>query len=410
VLPDDRPDRGRAVPRRARRLAGLHPLAVRRAGARPLGAGDRGADARAARHRDRSRCTPTTASCCGCRTPARRLGRRPTDGTSADDPGAGAGPGRRVAGRRRPARGAGARRRRRRGDRGRRARPTPRCSPAGSASAPPGPCCCPSAGPAAHPAVAAAPARRRTCWPSPAAVRVLPDRAGDLPRVPAGRLRRARPAGAAARHRQPQVRITEVETEQAVAVRASLLFGYLAGYMYEGDAPLAERGPRRWRWTASCWPSCWAPSRAARPARPRRAGRPRARAAAADPDRRAKDADDVARPAAGARRPAHRRGRGAHRRPGRRLARPSSRASAASTPPGSRARSAGPPSRTPPGCATRSACRAARRAPRRPRPAVERPDRSTWSPATPAPTGRSPPTWRRGSASASRSSRVPSGR
>ncbi len=48
----DRPDGARrAVPRRARRLADRDPLAVRRPGARPVGAGDRGPAARALRHR-----------------------------------------------------------------------------------------------------------------------------------------------------------------------------------------------------------------------------------------------------------------------------------------------------------------------------------------------------------------------
>ena len=55
------------------------------------------------------------------------------------------------------------------------------------------------------------------------------------------------------------------------------------------------------------------------------------------------------------------------------------------------ARSAGPPSRTSAGCATGSACRS------RPAPPTSSPSRSTtrwptWSPATPAPTARSPPT------------------
>ena len=44
-------DRGRAVPRRARRLAGRRALAVRRPGARAVGAGHRGAAARAVRRR-----------------------------------------------------------------------------------------------------------------------------------------------------------------------------------------------------------------------------------------------------------------------------------------------------------------------------------------------------------------------
>ena len=42
IAADRPPDRGRALPRRARRLADLPPLAVRRSGACPVGAGDRG--------------------------------------------------------------------------------------------------------------------------------------------------------------------------------------------------------------------------------------------------------------------------------------------------------------------------------------------------------------------------------
>ncbi|HUG85130.1 MAG TPA: helicase-related protein, partial [Euzebya sp.] len=38
-----------------------------------------------------------------------------------------------------------------------------------------------------------------------------------------------------------RVRITQVTTEMASPFASSLLFDYLAGYMYEGDAPLAER-------------------------------------------------------------------------------------------------------------------------------------------------------------------------
>ncbi len=38
-----------------------------------------------------------------------------------------------------------------------------------------------------------------------------------------------------------QVRVSHVETEMASPFSSSLLFDYIAGYMYEGDAPLAER-------------------------------------------------------------------------------------------------------------------------------------------------------------------------
>ena len=58
----------------------------------------------------------------------------------------------------------------------------------------------------------------------------------------AGRLRRARPGRPDARHRaRAGSRVVEVETQHAVAVRQSLLFGYVAQFLYEGDSPLAER-------------------------------------------------------------------------------------------------------------------------------------------------------------------------
>ncbi len=64
-------DRGRAVPRRARRLAAGRPLAVRRAGARAVGAGDRRRGCASATASTPRRCPPTTASCCGSRRPTR---------------------------------------------------------------------------------------------------------------------------------------------------------------------------------------------------------------------------------------------------------------------------------------------------------------------------------------------------
>ena len=68
-----RPHRGRrAVPRRDRRLADLHPVAVRRPGARALGDGDRGANELGRRRSRSRRCGRTTASPCGCPTPTSR--------------------------------------------------------------------------------------------------------------------------------------------------------------------------------------------------------------------------------------------------------------------------------------------------------------------------------------------------
>ena len=153
---------GRAVPRRARRLAARGPLAVRRAGARAVGAGDRRPAGRALRHR----------------RPGAARRRRHRAAHPRDRPG----PARR--------RGRGLRARRDRGHRHHRGRrlgavrlPLPRVrGPGAAAAAPrPGP---PLAAVAAAPALGPA-ARGRLEVP------VLPDRARGGPRVPPGRLRRA---------------------------------------------------------------------------------------------------------------------------------------------------------------------------------------------------------------------------
>src|SRR4029078_13288042 len=41
--------------------------------------------------------------------------------------------------------------------------------------------------------------------------------------------------------RSRKVRVVPVETRRASPFAQSLLFGWIAAYMYEGDAPLAER-------------------------------------------------------------------------------------------------------------------------------------------------------------------------
>ena len=71
---------------------------------------------------------------------------------------------------------------------------------------------------------------------------VVPDPAGDLPRVPARRLRPARPGRAAHATSGPApVRVVSVETAAPSPFAASLAFAYVANFLYEGDAPLAER-------------------------------------------------------------------------------------------------------------------------------------------------------------------------
>jgi ATP-dependent Lhr-like helicase len=77
-----------------------------------------------------------------------------------------------------------------------------------------------------------------------------------------------------------RVRFVEVETAQPSPFARSLLFGYVAQFLYEGDSPLAER---RAGTLARLLPAGRAArsGRAARAARPRRGALPRARPAAA---------------------------------------------------------------------------------------------------------------------------------
>ena len=41
--------------------------------------------------------------------------------------------------------------------------------------------------------------------------------------------------------RSRRIRVVPVDTQQASPMAQSMLFGWIAQYMYEGDAPLAER-------------------------------------------------------------------------------------------------------------------------------------------------------------------------
>ena len=93
----------------------------------------------------------------------------------------------------------------------------------------------------AHAAVAAAPEVAVAAGGRQALPR-LPDHPRDLPRVPARRARRARAwrSCCAALHAR-ELSLVEVETPTASPFASSLLFDYVATYMYEGDAPNAER-------------------------------------------------------------------------------------------------------------------------------------------------------------------------
>ena len=93
----------------------------------------------------------------------------------------------------------------------------------------------------AHAALAAA-AEGAGAAPGRAQVRELPDRARDVPRVPAGRLRPAGAEDAAARaaHARDRPRRRR-DARRASPFASSLLFDYIATYMYEDDTPPAER-------------------------------------------------------------------------------------------------------------------------------------------------------------------------
>ena len=236
-------DRRRALPRRDRRLAAVHPLALRRPRARGLGP-------RAERphpRRVRARVRRDLVRRRDHRPPARRR-RAARRRARADRPRRARGQGRRRARRLRPVRLALPRERR------------PR---AADPARLPG---------QAHAAVAAAPevadaARGRQ------ALRPVPDRARDLPRVPARRARRPRPAGPAAAAALARARPGRDRDADRLAVRL------LAAVRLRRDLHVrgrhAQRGAPRRRPGAG--PR--AAARAARPGGAARADRPgRARA------------------------------------------------------------------------------------------------------------------------------------
>ena len=302
-------DRGRTLPRRDRRLARVRAIAVRRAGARALGDGDRGQARRTVRAR-----RPGAVE--------RRRHRDPPARVRGADPG----------------RGPAVRPRRDRGP-GRRSAPGHRAVhdhvPRGrrpSAAAPP-----PDAGPT-DPAVAAAAARRRPAGGRLASPHV-PDPARGHARGPAGRVRRAGAQRRAGRHPSPARPDRSGGHDAVVAVRAIAVVPLDLGLHVRGR----RADGRTARHRALARPR--APARAARLRGPPRADRSdrarraRARAAAshrgpprAQPRRRA-------RPAAAARRPERGGSRGARERRPVGLARRPRTRRARDPPPG---RGAGP--------------------------------------------------------------------
>ena len=160
-----------------------------------------------------SPCTPTTASCCGCRRPtgSRRAARWRCSS-------------RRRSSRWSPPRSAGR-----------------RCSRPGSGSARPGRCCCPSATRGGAPRCGSSASGRPTCcrWPAgtasfPMVLETMRECLQDVFDVPGL-------VGLMTDLRSRTVRMVEVETPQPSPFARSLLFGYVGMFLYEGDAPLAER-------------------------------------------------------------------------------------------------------------------------------------------------------------------------
>ena len=82
--------------------------------------------------------------------------------------------------------------------------------------------------------------------------------------------------------RARRVPVADVQTDTASPFAQSLLFGYVGQFIYDGDAPMAERRAQASPSTRGCWPSS-RPLRAARAPRRRGDGRDRGRAAAAAP-------------------------------------------------------------------------------------------------------------------------------
>ncbi len=92
----------------------------------------------------------------------------------------------------------------------------------------------------AHAAMAAATQGSVAAGGGPQA-RGLSDRARDLSGVSARRVRPSRADRVLHRLHRREISLVEVETPTASPMASSLLFDYVATYMYEGDAPNAER-------------------------------------------------------------------------------------------------------------------------------------------------------------------------
>ena len=188
-----------------------------------------------------------------------------------------------------------------------------------------------------------------------------------------------------------EIAIHSVETPKASPFASSLLFDYVAAYMYDGDAPLAERRAGRADPRSRPPPRAARPGGAARAARPGRARRPRAEPPVADRRPARDDRRPAPRPAPPARRPVGRRDRGPlrGRRGGRRrLADRADRVAPGGRGPDRRRRPLDRDRGRRPLPRRRRRLAADRRPGRVPRPGGRRP-RRVCSPASPGPTARS---------------------
>ena len=368
VLPSDQHPAGRAVPRRARRLAAGRALPLRHARARALGAGDQRPAARALRRR----------------RPGGRLRRRHRD----PDPRH-----RRRAARRRAWSSSSPTRSRTSSPRRSAAR---RCSPPGSASARPARCCSPAATPAAARPLwqqrqrSAALLEVAAQYPSfPIVLEAVRECLQDVYDLPALVGADARASSGA------RSQVVDVATQQPSPYARSLLFGYVAQFVYEGDSPIAERRAAALSLDQGLLAELLGRAELRELLDPEVLAEVEAELQRLAPDRRARDAEGVADLLRLLGPLTHRRGRARARVDGADVAE-AGWPTLAATPPrrrgpdrrrGALGRRRG---RRP--AARRARRRRSRRAPPTPSPTRSRTRSPTWSPATPAPTARSPPT------------------
>ena len=203
-----------------------------------------------------------------------------------------------------------------------------RSSRAASARTRPGRCCCRAAGPGSARRCGRCASARPSCWPWPAATARFPiiletyrECLQDVFDLPALREHPGAPSSGA------RSDLVSVETRRASPFASSLLFDYIATYMYEGDAPLLDRRAQALALDRDLLRELLGAEELRELLDARRPGRARAGAAGADAGARGRLGRRGARPAAPAGRPDARR-----RSPRGSAARTRGRASA---PPGS---------------------------------------------------------------------------